>query len=291
MSLEDQYNRQIVSEYRNGNISEKDVLEWAKKLQKEEVKARKPDIKNLKVKNDPVQLPDIVTKKLGNIEVHGEYCHPIFAVLNNMMVSGMSPVVFIVGDRRLGKSKTALYMAKMMHQILGITQGSFRPQEQLIYDDLEFLLLIATSQRIVQIADEAHRYLHWQDQRSSFVRAVSSVLDTMAIHNNLHIVVTPKYKKIASGIRDHVDFMVEMKDRQFAEVTWYKDKYGKKGNRGLDFEFDEFPYWNIPDIPDKEMQEYEEIEDQYKYQDHLDLIIQRAEEKIQEKEEARKKRF
>ncbi len=279
----------VISAYRNEEIDENDILTLVKQVRNSNKTARKPDIDKLNVNNQIRWFPDVKTSKLDGLELNGTYCHPIFSAINNMMVNGMSPVVFVVGDRRLGKSKTAYYIADMMHRVLNICSSDFQPDKQLLYDELEFLLLILFGRRKVQVADEAHRYLDWRNQHSEYVKAAESVLDTMAIHNNLHVVVTPKYKKIVSGIRNHADFIVEMKGKQEASVTWYQDKYGKKGTRGLDFKFDQFPDWSIPDIPQKRIDQYEQIENNYKYDDLLNLIEGVAKKRIEDKEESNRK--
>jgi len=281
----------VIPQYRNGDITENDIVKLVEDLRDSNIKAEKPDLEKLEVNNELRKFPDVKTSKLDGLSLYGEYCHPMFSVINNMMVNGMSPVIFVVGDRRLGKSKAAYYIADMVHRKLNICPGEFEPNKQLLYDELEFLLLILFAKRVVQVADEAHRYLDWRSQHSEYVKAAESVLDTMAIHNNLHIVVTPKYKKIVSGIRSHADFIVEMTGKQEASVTWYQDKYGKKGNRGLDFKFDEFPDWNIPDIPQERIESYESIENDYKYEDLLGLIEKVAKKRMEEKETDNRKRF
>lgn len=232
--------------------------------------------------NDRIELSK---EPEGNVKINGHWVHPIYARIVNQLVDGLSPIIIIVGKEGYGKSMTGLQLAITLHEKLNVLRGDFNLQNQVIYQVLEFLFLERQSTRTAEMFEEANETLNSGDYQSKMNKAVAGAVRTQRKRQNVKIFVAPEYKKIDKRIRQKVDVLIEMKNEQFADVKSYRYKHGKRGNRGLDYSWRDYPYWSVPDVPEDRREEYDKIDNQFKGS-YLDSLIEDVlQEQIEEKEE------
>jgi hypothetical protein len=235
---------------------------------------------------DRINVPDEIT---GNINVNGHWVHPIYAKLANMLEAGQSPIVIVVGKEGKGKSMTANVLLWYCHNKLNLLRGDYNPESQVVYRPLEFLMLERDSTRTGMLFDEANETLNSNDFHSKFNSAVAGAVRTQRKRENLRVFVGPDLNRIDSRIRKKADFVVEMKSKQFAKVTSYETKHGKRENSGLDYNFTKYPHWAVPDLDKNLLAAYEKVDNQYKgeYLDELlKGVINERIDKISESETA-----
>lgn len=222
----------------------------------------------------------------GNVAINGNWVHPIYAKIVNMVNSGLSPIICIVGKEGLGKSMTALRMAYELSDNINLT----RPldiENQLVYQPLEFLFLERESTRTVQIFEEANETLNPSDYHSIMNKAVAGSIRTQRKRQNIKIFVAPELQKIDPRIRDKADIVIGMTKERFAEITTYTKRHDKKDSRGLDYYYNNgYPDWRIPKVPEDLKKVYDEIDNSYKgeYLDQLiiEVLLERKE-KLEDK--------
>lgn len=222
----------------------------------------------------------------GNVGINGQWVHPIYAKIVNMVNSGLSPIICIVGKEGLGKSMTALRMAYELSDKINLT----RPldiENQLVYQPLEFLFLERESTRTVQIFEEANETLNPSDYHSIMNKAVAGSIRTQRKRQNIKIFVAPELQKIDPRIRDKADIVIGMTKERFAEITTYTKRHDKKDSRGLDYYYNNgYPDWKIPKVPEDLKEVYDKIDNSYKgeYLDQLiiEVLLERKE-KLEDK--------
>ncbi len=253
-------------------------------------------IQDVKGESNPIDIPDrdkLYTDKIelnsepdGNIYVNGQYVHPVYARIVNQLSDGLSPIIVIVGREGLGKSMTGVRMAYELHNKINCLRGNFNVDNQVVYRVLEFLFLERSSTRKAELFEEANETLNSSDYHSPMNKAVAGATRTQRKRENPKIFICPEFKQLDSRIREKVDVMVDMKGKQFAEVTTYRLKHGKRGNRGLDYYYNgDYPYWRIPDVPKKLRNQYDKLDNAFKG-DYLDeLILEVLQKKMEDYED------
>lgn len=224
-----------------------------------------PDKNNLFT--ETVHVPD----GADNVNINGRSLHILYARIVNQLNTGQSPIIAIVGKEGLGKSMSALMIAKTLHEI-NVMRGDFNPKSQTLYDVLEFLLKVRDSTRQVIMVDEANEVINVNDYHSPMNRAVASTLRTQRKRENVYIFVAPELQKLDTRVREKVDVVLDLKKKQFAKVTGYRMKHGKRKSRGKDWSSAYYPAYIVPDVPDKLKGKYEKIDNQYKGK-HLDRML------------------
>lgn len=249
-------------------------------------------IKEVQEQQDEIDIPEreaLNTEKVylpdnpdGNVNINGHWVHPLYARLNNMLAENESPVIIIVGKEGKGKSMTALVLAHYLHEKLNLLRGKFKPSQQTVYRVIEFLLFEREATRKAVMFDEANETLNSSDYNTTMNSAVRGTLRTQRKRENVHIFVCPEYKRLDSGIREKVDILIDMKSKQYAKVRSYRMKHAKRGNRGLDYKYTEYPDWKVPDVSEDLQETYDEIDNEFKgsYLDGLllDVLQERMEE-------------
>lgn len=219
-----------------------------------------------------------------NIEINGHWVHPIFGRITNMINHNITPVVFVVGQQQYGKSKTAHYIADTLHNKLNVLRGAYEPKNQLIYNELEYLLASASFTRMAKINDEAEEYLNTKDRWNDFVKMVAGDIRTQSKRENCSLIVTPTYKNVAPQIRKHVNIMVHMVGKRLAQVQVIEMKHNKIGSRGMDQKFIQYPLWKIPKVSKKKINQWEKIEDQFKGTYSMENLKKGLDKLLEEKE-------
>jgi len=219
-----------------------------------------------------------------NITIKGRQYHPIIGRICNMVNSNITPVIFIVGQQQFGKSKTAHYIADILHNEIKLFRGSYEPKNQLIYNDLEYLLASAEFTRMAKVIDEAEEHLNTQQRWEEFVKMVAGDIRTQSKRQNLNEIITPTFKHIAPQVRKHVNIMINMTGRRMASVQAIEVKHNKIGSRGYDQKFINYPTWRIPKVSKKKIKKWERIEDQFKGTYSLQNLRDGLDELIEEKE-------
>ena len=218
---------------------------------------------------------------LNDVKVNGVWVHPFFVKLVNMLHNGESPIIIVVGKEGRGKSMTGLKIAQILHKI-GCLTGSFNPSRQVVYEVIPFLLLYGDSTRSAVMFDEANETLNVADYHDDFNKAVAGVLRTQRKRENVNIFVCPEYKQLDKRVRSKVDVLINMKGKQYASITTYEYKHDKRGNRGLDYKWQDYPDWSVPDVPKQLMNEYEQIDDAFKGYYHNKLLAKAIRERLTE---------
>lgn len=244
------------------------------------------DLDNSESVLEPVDRSDLFTDKVkvNNIyrtSINGVECHPFFGRLVNILNDGMYPIICIVGKEGKGKSYSALMILKKLHD-MNVLRGDLNIEKQIVYDVISYLDLVRSSSRIGIMFEEADETLNSSDYHSPFNRAVARALRTQRKREIPHIFISPDLKELDPRIRKKMDVLIDMKFKQKADITSYEKKYGKRGNRGLDYKFVNYSQmWDVPDVPKSIQESYEEIDNQFKgkYLDSLllDLLHQRME--------------
>lgn len=244
----------------------KDIVEDVSESDAEEIDI--PDKEDLFT--DKVNVPD----GADNVTINGLPLHILYSRIVNQLNSGQSPIIAVVGKEGLGKSMTALIIAKTLHEI-NVLSGDFSPKENTLYDVLEFLMKVRSSTRQAIMIDEANEVINVNDYHSDMNRAVASTLRTQRKRENVYIFVAPELQKLDSRVRDKIDVLVDLKKKQFANITAYRFKHGKRKSRGMDFKKVNYPAYIIPDISDvgdNLKSEYDKVDNQYKGK-HLDDLL------------------
>lgn len=268
----------VIQKIRSGSLD--NDLEYFQKLISD-VKSEQKDI-------DIPNKSELFTQKItvnddpeGNLNVNGNWVHPIYAKISNMLNSGLSPIICVVGKEGLGKSMTGLQLAYTLSDKIQVLRNPLNIQNQVVYRPLEFLFLERESTRTAQLFEEANETLNPNDYHSIFNRAVAGSIRTQRKRENCKIFIAPELQKIDPRIREKADIVIELKNEQYAEITTYKKRHAKRSSRGMDYYFNNgYPDWRIPDVPDDLKNEYDEIDNEYKG-DYLDeLILKVLEERI-----------
>lgn len=279
----------IVERFRDNEINVKKLKSQIKKaLENQEYENVNPEKDGLFTEN--VFVPEKEFKKRKkknqplNIEVNGSWVHPIFGRISNMVNNNITPVIFVVGQQQYGKSKTAHYIAHTLHDKINLLRGSYNPKNQLIYNELEYLMASASFTRMAKINDEAEEYLNTKDRWDDFVKMVAGDIRTQSKRENVSLIVTPTYKNVAPQIRKHVNIMINMVGKRTAQVQVIEMKHNKIGSRGMDQKFIQYPYWKIPKIPKDLIKEWESIEDRFKGTYSLENLKRGLDKLLEEKE-------
>lgn len=273
--------RKVIEQLRYGGTE--DVLhELLQSVQEQEQHIKKPDTTD--IFNDRVNVSprDVIKNK---IHINGKRTHIIFSKIANMLKDGLSPIIAIVGKEGNGKSMTGLYMAHLLHDQLNLMKGSFSPQNQIIYRVLPFLIYLRNSARTCMIFEEANETLNKNDYNSAMNHAVASALRTQRKRQCVYIFICPELPELDPRIKDKADVVLEMTGKQEAEITSYQLRHGKKTNRGWDFIFNNYPEWDVPDVPENLMEEYEQIDDRFKGEWLDELILSVLRERLEEMQE------
>lgn len=150
----------------------------------------------------------------------------------NALRNDYAPLIVIVGDKRSGKSLTALELARRLHNDYQVTSDELNVDETLYYDPHNFIDRMRalsehyheTGEKVTQgfIMDEAGINLNSKDYYDDFNRAVDGAIQTQGYLNNFYIVVLQKFRDLDKNIREHVNLRILAK-----KVTQYKTMIGK----------------------------------------------------------------
>jgi len=264
--------------------SEKNVeylRQLVSQVENEEKEIEIPD--RNKLFTDTIQLQE---EPDGNICINGQWVHPIYGRIVNQINNGETPMIAVVGKEGLGKSMTALRIMIELHENINVLRGSFDIENQVVYKVLEYLFLERQSTRTGIMFEEANETLNSNNYQSKFNHSVAASARTQRKRENPKLFVGPEVQQFDSRIRDKLDIVIELKNKQFAEITTYQLKHGKKGNRGLDYYFNnDYPDWAVPDVPENRIEKYDEIDNQFKGSYLDEMIMELVQEKIKEMEE------
>jgi len=278
-----------VKKYRNGELDPKKLRgKIQRALKKYKYPNVEPDTEDLFTDDVYIDREELEKKKEKgqpmNVYIKGKAYHPIIGRICNMVNSNITPTIFIVGQQQYGKSKTAHYIAHVLHNEINLLRGKYDPEDQLIYNEVEYLLASAGFTRKAKVNDEAEEYLNTRNRWDEFVKRVAGDIRTQSKRQNLNEIITPTFKHIAPQIRKHVNIMINMVGRRKATVQAIEVKHNKIGSRGYDQRFINYPTWRIPKVPKKLIREWERIEDQFKgtysienLRDGLDNLIKEKE--------------
>lgn len=222
----------------------------------------------------------------SEININGVWTHPALGFIANMLETGTSPIIIVVGKEGYGKSYTALLIAYHLHK-MNVLKGDFKPMNQSVYDVIEFLFFYMNNTRQVAMFDEAAETLNKNDYHTKMNKAVAGALRTQRKREMVNLFVLPDLDELDSRIVDKVDLLVNMKGKRQAEFTIYEKKHAKRGNRGLDYNFwSNLPDWNVPDVPNDLAETYEEIDNNYKGNYLRELLINTINERVEEIQES-----
>ncbi len=217
-----------------------------------------------------------------HVNINGVWTHPALGFIANMLETGTSPIIIVVGKEGYGKSYTALTIGYHLHK-MNVLRNDFDPKNQAVYDVIEFLFFYMNNTRQVAMFDEAAETLNKNDYHSRMNKAVSGALRTQRKREMVNIFVLPDLNELDGRIVEKVDLLVNMRSKREAEFTIYEKKHAKRGNRGLDYNFwSNLPNWNVPDVPDELAENYEKIDNSFKGNYLRELLIQSLNERIED---------
>lgn len=274
----------LIDLYRRADRNPRTLERVLSQLKDDDETIQKPDTSDIFNKKIPLENAAIND---GQVYLNDTWVHPLFLKINNMLADGQSPIIIIVGKEGAGKSMAALVLSWTIHQRLNLCPGAFNPQQQTVYKVIPFLLLYRSVARHAIMFDEANETLNSNDYNSEFNMAVARTLRTQRKRQNINIFVGPEYKQLDTRIREKVDILIDMKYKQYGNVTLYKKKHGKRGNKGLDYDYERngIPPWQVPDVPTDLKNKYEALDDQFKTE-YLDReIARRINDMVQELQE------
>lgn len=208
------------------------------------------------------------------VKLNGEWVHLLFLKISNLMARGYSPIIIIVGKEGRGKSYAAQYLAYRLHD-LDICRGEYNPMNQVLYDVKEFLFFIRENTRKTPVMEEANETLNALNYHSEFNKSVAGAIRTQRKRQIPYIFVAPEFKKLDSRIRDKVDVLIDFTGKRKARITTYDYKHGKRGSRGLDYSYTDYPDWYVPEPPGDVIKQYEKIDDRFKG-DYLDEMLKKV---------------
>lgn len=224
-------------------------------------------------------------KVLAEEKINGKLYPLIFNYLVNSLNTGYAPVIAIAGRYGVGKSMTALRIAEVLHNEIGVLKGELsNPQDHLCYDVLNFLQNIKGSKRKAILFDDAGINLNSLDYHSPFNRAVVDSIASQRYRENPYIFILGKLYKLTKGIRDVIDLRLVLNknknDKPVASATIFRPRYGKINSGGRDRSAIYLSENYKPELPDKELiKKYREKERGFKE----DLIDERIKEVKKEK--------
>jgi len=263
----------IIETMRSSNLGEEGVNKLINDLQDEEKAIDIPERNELMTEDIKVDSPDQTTE-IGSLQ-----CHPFFVFLTNMINAGLTPVIVIVGKEGLGKSMAGNAVADTLHKT-GVLRGEFEPESQVVYDPLEFGLLLRNSTRTAIFFEEAGETVNKNDYNTKLNQMVAGAIRTQRKRENPYIFVTPDFDELDPRIKKKTDLQIEMTDDQKASITIYERKHGRRGGGSLDYFFDNnLPNWAVPKIPDELKERYDKIDNQFKGSYLDDLILDALKEK------------
>jgi len=278
----------IIQELRTKNQTEilEDVLDEVEN--DDEVKSERPDLDSLNVYTNKLKVVDDTAVMYEGVPVGSKDAYSVAYIRAiNLLNSGLSPNILIVGKSQRGKSNTALEMAHRLHDDLNVLQGSFSPENQVIYEVLPFLLFYRYNKRVFCLFEEAGETLNKNDYNSDMNKAVAGVIRTQGKKQIVNCFVTPEASEIDPRIRENIDIEIEMTGTGKASVTLYERKFGKKAEHDQrKYKFQDIKgTWDVGKAPESLRNTYDEIDSSYKGR-YIDKQIKKViEQKKKEMEE------
>lgn len=258
------------------------VGQFIENLEDEEQDIEAPDTSEVYNEKIEVNAQRLIQNDRDGIKVNGEYVHLLYVRIINQLAAGQSPIIIICGKERKGKSMAALVLAYYLHDKLNVCRGSFNPEQQTVYNVVEFLTAVMEHTRSVIMFEEANETVNKNQYHSDMNQAVARTLRTQGKRQNVYIFIGPEYKELDSRVRDKVDVLVEMERKQVAKVTCYQLRHGKRGSKGSDYVYQPYPTWHVPDVPTDLKQEYERIDNRFKGNYIRDILLDLLRNKMQE---------
>lgn len=208
----------------------------------------------------------------------GEYYHIFIHKIVEKLNEGKDVSIIFCGEKGNGKTYGALKLIEKMYKDLNMFEGEFDPQEQVIYDPLDYL----DQMRQIDIPDEDDREDNINPDRKAFLvdeaglqldksnyygemnQAFADMLDIQRKANCLVIYALPVAGKIDSRIKDDIDFVIEMKDQGVASVTGFTFQHARLDEAKRIFvnynqqeallnKFDSNGLWKFDEIEDQDM--------------------------------------
>lgn len=210
--------------------------------------------------------------------LQGDYYHIFIHKIVEKLNEGKDVSIIFCGEKGNGKTYGALRLIEIMHDDLNMFAEDFDPQEQVIYDPLDYL----DQMRKIDIPDEDEREDNINPDRKAFLvdeagiqldksnyygdmnNAFADMLDIQRKANCLVIYALPVAGKIDSRIKDDIDFVIEMKDHGVASVTGFTFQHARldeakrifvnyNQQEALLSKFDSNGLWKFDEIEDQDM--------------------------------------
>lgn len=277
-------NADMLRDFRVGEADTEELQELMQVLRQQEIKTPRPDTSD--VFDDYVWIPDDLDTAPRTWNINGHRVPFVLVPIVNMLHAGLSPIVVIVGKEQKGKSSLAVWLMHLLHEKINALRGTFDPYNDVIYDVSSFLMWYLTNLRGGALYEEADETVGKNTYNSRFNRSVASTLRTQGKRQNLNLFVCPELDMLDPRIVDKADFVIEKLHETRASVTRYSKRHAKRSNRGLDYNFQEYPdLVDIPKPPDDLWERYDEVDSKFKGNFLTELLLDVLEERIAKLEE------
>jgi hypothetical protein len=210
--------------------------------------------------------------------VQDKYYHIFIHKIVEKLNEGKDVSIIFCGEKGNGKTYGALRLIEILYNDLNMFSGEFDPQEQVIYDPLDYLDQMRqidipdeddredniNPDRKAFLVDEAGLQLNKSDYYGEMNDAFADMLDIQRKANCLVIYALPVAGNIDSRIKDDIDFVIEMKDQGVASVTGFTFQHARLDEAKRMFvnynrqesilnKFDNNGLWKFDEIEDQDM--------------------------------------
>ena len=155
-------------------------------------------------------------KKTYNAVSHFE------AQLLKKVKNGFSPIILICGERRIGKSLLALFVA-WKYCLFVSKEFDFR--KHTFYDSIRAIKELKNMDHEPMLIDEAADILDPMEWFTKTQRALKSMINTQAYKGMVFIFISPFYVDVAAHIRRHFDFCLYVTARGRFKAYRYVKKF------------------------------------------------------------------
>lgn len=217
--------------------------------------------------------------------IDGEEYPLFYAKIINILHNQEQPVIYFLGKPGSGKSYAAAKLGYDLHHKADILQGSFTPENNIHYDNLEFFKSVRYSGRYrMEVKEEVDTQLNSLDYNQLENRKNGNVISTSRILQKPLVYVGQYMNRGDKDIKDlHTIRLVPAGGSStYAFDVYYIDR--DEDNPREDFEKKFIQRWK-PEKPPKEFQEYLEEKDENWKLDKLEDDIEEVETKRQNEKE------
>lgn len=145
--------------------------------------------------------------------------------------NGFSPTIVICGERRIGKSFIALYLAYTYCRVMS---REFNFREFTFYEPLKVIQKLETFFKMPIIIDEASDIMDFAEWWTETQKALRSVLNTQAYRGIVYIFISPFVSDLSPRIKKHFDFNLHVTARgrlkSYKYVKRFKELDQKKSS-------------------------------------------------------------